>query len=234
MKDKIPKLNFQFDKEKDMRNIWETCNQTKDDYGAGFKKMVTKNILKICEGKKYIQCKKELENEMAYIYKNPLAPVIVKSFNEGWNKISKEYFDKLEKLLEVRLEIKEIPVYLTNSPMCTYDPRKKSASFYAHLYGNMSWVMNVAMHELMHIYFHNSKYWEICEKQIGKRQTFDLKEALTVLLNLEFRNLLINEDEGYEMHKELRKFIANQWKKKPDFDNLINQSIKWIKKNGIK
>jgi hypothetical protein len=229
-----PNVIFKFDKEKDLQNIWETCNTKQYDYGAGFKGMVTKNILHICEGKKFKDCKKELEKTMNPLYKNPLLEVVVKSFNEGWDKIDDEYFKRIEKMLHTSLNIKEIPVYLTNSPMCPYDPRKKSASFYLHFYGNMSWAMNVTMHELMHIYFHNSKYWDICEKKIGRKKTFDLKEALTVLLNSEFRDLLINEDEGYEMHKELREYIFNEWKKEKDFDSLIDKSIKWIKKNGIK
>jgi hypothetical protein len=228
----IPKVIFKFDKEKDLENIWKTCNTKQYDYGAGFKELVTKNILHICEGKKFKDCKKELEETMSHIYKNPIVEVIVKSFNESWKKVDKEYFKRLERIMHTSLKINEIPVYLTNSPMCVYDPRKNSASFFTHFYGNISWTINVAMHELMHIYFHNSKYWKICEREIGRRKTFDLKEALTVLLNSEFNDLMINEDEGYEIHKELRKYIFKEWEKEKDFDSLIDKSIKWIKKNN--
>ena len=60
----------------------------------------------------------------------------------------------------------------------------------------------------------------------------DLKEALTVLLNLEFKDILLAYDEGYGMHKELRDFISEEWKRKQDFNSLIDRCIEYLKKNG--
>lgn len=227
----IPKVIFKFDREKDLKNIWATCNVKQADYGTDFKKLVTKNILKICEGKKYGECKKELKETMNQIHQNPVIEIIVESFNKSWRKIDKEYFRRLESIFGASLKVKEIPVYLTNSAMCMYDPDKKSQSFFSILYGNVFWTLNSAMHELMHIQFHNSKYWKLCEKEIGRKKTFDLKEALTILLNLEFNDLMVGEDEGYPDHIKLRKFIEKQWKKKKDFNILIDESIKWMKNN---
>lgn len=230
----IPKVTFKFDKEEDMKTIWETCNTKQYSYGTNFKELVTKNIIRICQGKKFGESKNELRKVMKDMYESPIIDIIVNSFNKGWKKIDKEYFKRLEKIMKYSFDFKEIPVYLTNSPRCPYDPDKKHPSFHSHLYSNLFGTLGVAMHELMHIQFHNSKYWKICEKELGNKQTHDLKEALTVLLNLEFKDLMIWEDQGYPTHKELRNFIAKEWKKKKDFDKLINSSIKWIKKNGVK
>ena len=56
-----------------------------------------------------------------------------------------------------------------------------------------------------------------------------LKEALTVLLNLEFKDLWFIEDEGYKKHKELREFIAQEWKKEKDFEKLLKKCVKYLK-----
>ncbi len=229
----IPKVIFKFDKEKDLKTIWETCNK-KSSYGYDWKKDVTKNILKICEGKKYEGCKAELKKVMNYIHENQITNVIAKAFNESWETISKKYFDRLKKVLGESFYFKVVNVYLTTSRRCPYDPDSRPPSFYVNFFGGIPNTLVTSGHELMHIQFHNSKYWKICEKQLGKEKTHDLKEALTILLNLEFRDLLINEDKGYPDHVELRKFIREQWKKEKNFDILIDESIKWIKKNGIK
>ena len=50
------------------------------------------------------------------------------------------------------------------------------------------------------------KYQEV-KKQIGKEKTGDLKEALTVLLNTEFNDILEKKDEGYPDHQKLREYI---------------------------
>ena len=83
-------------------------------------------------------------------------------------------------------------------------------------------------HELMKIFFHNT-YWPEIEKKIGKEKTDDLKEALTVLLNLEFSDLWVAEDHGYGPHQNLREFIEKQWKKEKDFDKLLDKCVKYLK-----
>jgi len=80
----------------------------------------------------------------------------------------------------------------------------------------------------MHLQFHKY-FWEDCEKKIGKTKTVDLKEALTVLLNLEFRDLLLVEDKGYKKHERLRKKFANAWKETHDFSKVIDAGIKFLK-----
>ena len=232
-KNMMPKLIFKFDKEDDLKNIWKTCN-TESSYGYNWKNSVTDNIFKICHGKKYATCKKELEKTMRYIYKNPVINVIAESFNKSWNTIRKDYFSKLEKIMKESFCSKEVIVYLTASQRCPYNPNKKNSSFHVNFFGGIPNILVTSGHELMHIQFHNSKYWKICEKKLGNQKTHDLKEALTILLNLEFHDLLINEDRVYPNHIQLRKFIKEQWKKEKDFDVLIDESIKWIKENGIK
>jgi hypothetical protein len=103
-----------------------------------------------------------------------------------------------------------------------------------NFFGGISNALHTSGHEIMHIHFHNSKHWEVCEKELGWNKTMDLKEALTVLLNLEFYDLWIIPDGGYPNHVELRRYIAQQWKKEKDFDKLIDSSIRWIKNNGVK
>jgi hypothetical protein len=88
--------------------------------------------------------------------------------------------------------------------------------------------LNTCGHELLHIQFHNL-YWNQVENQIGEKKTSDLKEALTVLLNLEFKDLWFVEDKGYEIHKELRKFITDEWKKEKDFRILLDKCINYLK-----
>lgn len=234
MKVQIPKLNFQFNKKEDMWNIWDICNSS-SSYGKSWKNAVTQNIHKICDRKKYEECEKELEKTMSYIYENLLTKEVAKEFSNSWKKIEKSYFSNLKKIMKSEFPFERVNVHLTTAGRCPYDPDHNPPSFFVNLWSGIPNLLEVAGHELMHIHFHNSKYWKICEKEIGREKTFDLKEALTVLLNTDdFFNLWLVEDRGYPGHKNLREYIFNEWKKNQDFDSLINNSIKWIKKNEIK
>jgi len=52
---------------------------------------------------------------------------------------------------------------------------------------------------------------------------------LTVLLNIEFKDLLLTSDYGYEEHNELREFISESWKREKNFEQLINLCVEYLK-----
>lgn len=228
-----PKIVIKFDKEKDLWNIWDTCN-AKSSYGYSWKNSVTPNIFEICHNKKYEKCKKELAKTMRYLYLNPLTKMVAKDIENNWSKISKEYFKRLEKITKRKFPIKKLDVYLTTTTRCPYNPNKKNPSFYVHFFSNTPDALHTMGHELMHIHLHRIDWWKKVENELGREKTNDLKEALTVLLNLEFEDLWIAEDKGYPNHEKLRKYISQQWKKRKDFDKLTGNCIVWIKKNGVK
>ncbi len=83
----------------------------------------------------------------------------------------------------------------------------------------------------MHLYFHKF-YWKKVESQIGKEKTSDLKEALTILLNAEFKDLWFFKDEGYKVHKNLREFILSELEKEKDFEKLLEKCINYLKESN--
>ncbi|MCW8965940.1 MAG: hypothetical protein OQK82_04520, partial [Candidatus Pacearchaeota archaeon] len=146
----IPKLNFQFDKEKDLYNIWETCNE-KSDYGYDFKKNVTQNILDICEDKSYKVCRKELQKTMDSFYKNYLINRTLEAFQKSWKDIEKEYFGRLEKITKRKITFEEINVYLTTAGRCPYNPHGKPLHFFVNFFANIPHALVISGHELMHL-----------------------------------------------------------------------------------
>jgi len=120
----------------------------------------------------------------------------------------------------------EFTARLTTVSSCPYNTGDNS--FMINFFSPIPGVLATTGHEIMHLYFHKY-FWDDTEKEIGKEKTADLKEALTVLLNLEFKDLWFVEDKGYEPHKELRDFIKSEWKKQKDFDLLLKNAISYIK-----
>ena len=79
------------------------------------------------------------------------------------------------------------------------------------------------MHELWHFYTLYGLGTDQ-EEKIGKQKYNDLKESLTVLLNVECKNLLPEGvvDMGYTQHQDLRKKILEYWEKDKNIKNLWN------------
>jgi len=223
----MPKVIFKFDKEKDLWNNWATIN-----YESPWEKMhnnVTPILTDMCKGKKFEECKDKLEKFNDIVYKSPLIKIITVAFQEAWDKINNEYFKRLERIMKSKFPMKEVTAYLTTQYRCPYN--EEEGWFMVSIYRSIFYVMATAGHELMHIHFHKT-YWPRIEKQLGKEKTADLKEALTVLLNLEFRDLWFVKDEGKdnEEQRKLRQFIEQQWKKKKDFNVLMKKCVSYLKK----
>lgn len=223
-----PKVKFVFDKEKDLDNIWETCN-SKVLYGFDFRKDLSKEILKICRGKTFNSCKKRLEKKVRKVHNSKLINININAVNKAWKEIEGQYFKRIKNIMKKPYSPEKFVGYLTSIQRCPYDYNK--SCFYFCWFHGIPGILKTAGHEIMHIYFHNT-YWKEIEGKIGWKKTSDLKEALTVLLNLEFRDLWFVPDTGYSKHKKLRKFIEKQWKKKKDFDVLMKKCVTYLKKEG--
>lgn len=225
----MPKVAFKFDREKDIFNIWDTCN-FKSNWTNDFKKGIPEPILKLCEGKKFEEVRDKLRKYQEKIHSSALIPVVEESYNKAWSKIEDGFFARLKKIMKNPICFDNVKGYLTIIGRCPYNYDKKDPFFYVNLFNGIHSAMKTSAHEIMHIQFHNT-YWPKVEKQIGKEKTGDLKEALTVLLNLEFKDLFIVSDTGYSVHQKLREFISEQWKENPDFDVLMDKCVEWLKVN---
>ena len=218
---------FKFDPEKDILNIYNAVNSPLA-YGQNVK--IPQRLVNIAKGKDFVDCKKQLKEEQQSLYKSHLISCYLECIEKSWGKIEDEYFKRLKKLTNKDAPEK-IVAYLTTVGKCPYDPQENS--FMTCFYSNLVQAMRSIGHEILHLHFHKNYFAEI-EGIIGKPKTHELKESLTVLLNLEFKDLWFAEDVGYESHKELRNFIEAEWKKSRDFDGLLEKSIDYIKLKGGK
>lgn len=82
------------------------------------------------------------------------------------------------------------------------------------------------MHELWHFYTWYGLGVDQ-EEKLGKQKYNDLKEALTVLLNVECNDLLPEGmlDTGYSQHQEIRRTILEFWEKDKDIKKLWDYLI---------
>ena len=220
----MPKVILKFDKEKDLFNLWETCNKNIELHD--FKKNLTPNIIKLCEDKSFDECKRELEKVMRKVYNSGLIEIFINALQEAWNKINHEFFFRLERVMKKPICASEFTCYITTIKRCPYN--YKDYSFMVSLFFSLPQGLATIGHEIIHIQFHHT-YWEKVEKEVGKKKTADLKEALTVLLNLEFNDLWFSIDCGYPQHEKLRKFIKEEWKVDKDFEILMDKCIKYLK-----
>ena len=140
----------------------------------------------------------------------------VTKYQSNWDRVAHEFQKKAENIFGVSLT-NNVTAYLTVNTRCPYD-----------IYGNIFFVsfsaysaQKTAMHELWHFYTWY-KFGVVWEKKLGKQKYNDLKEALTVLLNVECKDILPEGvyDGGYPQHKELRENILTFWQEERNMEKL--------------
>jgi len=214
---------FKFDKEKDIWNIWQTCN-FKSSW-SDVKKSIHPKVLTIAENKSFEECGGELEAHFKPIYNSGFIDTFVGALNSAWDSINNEFFQRLEKLTKKQACSENFIAYLTVMSRCPYNIEEKW--FMVSFFDSLPKALVTAAHEIMHLQFHHY-FGKDIELKIGEKKTSDLKEALTALLNEEFNDIFFVKDKGYKPHKELRMFISEEWKKDKDFDKLIEKCILFL------
>ena len=141
-------------------------------------------------------------------------------YQNDFDEISEEFQKRAEKIFGVSLK-DNVTVYLTVNRRLPYN--LKENYFFACIGKGIQ--KHMVMHELWHFYtwYKWGKDWV---DKLGFEKYNDIKESLTVLLNVVCRDLLPEglEDEGYPQHKELREKILKLWAEKPDI-NYVWENI---------
>lgn len=138
---------------------------------------------------------------------------------QAWEKIAPEYHKRAEVIFGVTLP-RDVTAYLTINERCPYSI-EQDMFFVSTAYPHAA--NKTAMHELWHFYTW-FKYGIEWEEKLGKAKYNEIKESLTVLLNIECKDLLPEgiADKGYQQHQELRQKIIDFWSHDKNMDALWN------------
>lgn len=227
----MPKITIKLDIQKDAWNWWHACNHV--SYSVDWKQRIDQSIWENIHGKSQEQAFKFLlpylknnyikQHNQLELYQKQASLIIKQNANRAcrW----------LEKITEQPLACQDITLYLTTFPRCPYNYEK------GYIWTCAIWpakqVMDTLLHELLHFQFY--AYFKNREsvKKLSAAQAEDLKEALTVILNYEFREYLAQSDKGYSVHQKLRQKLASFWQKNKDFGKLVDYGAEQIVKNRV-
>ncbi len=145
----------------------------------------------------------------------------ISEFQKSWDKVNGEFFKRAEKFFEVELPGGQVDAYLTINDRCGYSI--KDNLFFVHMESDRP--KRIVMHELFHFYTWFTVGREFKNKNVDKKRYYDIKESLTEILNLEFKDLIEYPEPGYPEHKELRKKVKKYWLKYKNVRKVVNKIL---------
>lgn len=138
---------------------------------------------------------------------------------ENWLKIEPKFANIAEKVFGLKLD-DNITAFLTITGRFPYG----TDYFYVSAKSTEK-TNNISTHELWH--FYTWKKFGYQQEIIGDIKYNDIKESLSVILNIECKELLGDKpDLGYPQHKELRERILEMWNQEQNIEKIWNELIK--------
>jgi len=214
------KLNFTYNREKD---IWCILNKGNS----------SNNSLK--QTRTYIELLKQVDmpltEEKVSLFIDRYLQVDNIKIEQVINKNIKEFLLIQNKFITITEKVfshsidNDISVFLTINNRCPYNIEENW--FFISINGKNQ--NPTIMHELWHFYTWK-KFGKAEQEKIGKEKYNTIKEALSVLLNVECSHLFPIDisDTGYPQHKKLRENILKWWKEKQDIDYIWKKSLDFI------
>ncbi|HQT83031.1 MAG TPA: hypothetical protein PLW99_02695 [Candidatus Paceibacterota bacterium] len=157
-----------------------------------------------------------------YISKHSLDLLAIATrLQQDWDGISERFEERVEHIFGAALS-GTFTAYVTIAGRYPYNLKEH----YFFVSPAASGANRTAMHELLHFYTWEA-FGDYVRKGIISAQKYnDLKESLTVLLNLEFSDLLSGDvDKGYPQHTELRARVAALWSEHKDIRKVFKSLI---------
>lgn len=225
-----PHAKFLYSSQKDVENIIIGLNTV--SHG----RVADKSILALVEKYGANPSRDAIHEYVVNIWKNkqPIQYILISQVQEYWNSIEEKFFTHLADRMQLEsfFDVNILHGYLSIRWGSGYNSHENWFAISTHN-GTLKNSLT-AMHEIMHIFFHK-QWWELCKEQgLEEKNIWDVKEAMTALLNLWFKNQIIDVDTGYEEHSELRFLIEKWFLESRNFKRTLIKACKFMKEHKEK
>lgn len=207
------KVHFKYDLDKDVDNFLRGTQSVNSSAHTKLQKLYIEkhgNVYNRETVKTFIE---------TYIRNNhlDLSDTVV-SIEQGWRPIEESFISKTEKLFGITYPTESITAYLSTNSRCTYNIRDNY--FFVSIGAKSS--NAYIMHELFHFYTWYAFHDELVRQGINENQYNDIKESLTELLNIEYKDLMSRVvDGGYPQHTEMRQKVGELWMATKDLHRTV-------------
>lgn len=214
-------IKVKIDIKKDAWNWWHACNS--HSFGMSWRKVINgqmqKKLLGVSKKSAYVYLIPHLNK----LYKKLNIKTKTKPIQEIFNQKKDLIFQLMEKATGRKVFRNDFTLYLTTLARAPYN--YPQGDVWLPIIWSEERYIDVFLHELLH--FQTYAYWrKDCPKKMNNEEFENLKEALTVILDEDFKSIISRNDMGYKVHKYLRRDLTKHWQKNKNFDRLVKYGVK--------
>lgn len=205
---------------KDAWNWWRACNKV--SYGVNWKERIDKNLQNKIVGKSQKKALLFLIPYLKNYYKKIKIEKRLAEVENIFKRNNDAIFERMEKITGRKIYRNDFKIFLTTFERAPY--KYPEGYVWLPIVWPKESYIRTFVHELLH--FQTYAYWQKAGLKKLKNEEFEnLKEALAVVLNEEFLDIIKWRDNGYKVHQHLRKELLKFWKRNKNFDKLVKFGI---------
>lgn len=223
---RMPSITIKVDFQRDLWN-WLSAISKKSSHGMNWERFIPEDLaLKINNKSQeeitglvtdFLRGKYGIEKDSFIKYASDI--------QGEFNKITDQIFFTMERITEKPICRDSFTGFITTFPRGPYNT--KEGFIWMIFDKKRDWQIMAFIHELLHMQF-EYYYKEELLKTINIEQFDFLREAMTIIINQEFQDLTQEQDKGYPIHQEFRKYLIKLWEQKKDFSQFIYEAVKHI------
>lgn len=216
------------DFEKDLKN-WIQAVKKGQSHGVTWVNYMPDKIRAQIQGKTNEEIEEIIDDFLKekYISEEKKIAEYAENLEKVLNDISEEMFSILERITELSIYRDNFTGFITTLGRAPY---YTPSGYIWFIYGkDDAWQIRACMHELFHMQFEHY-FKERLENQISKEKFAFLREAMTIILNEEAKNITSEIDKGYPAHQEFRTHLLTLWKQRKSFEEFIENAVNDLEK----
>lgn len=216
------KFSFKVDIKRDAWNWWYICNKESQRFGMWLN-IIPREVYTKLSSAPEEKAHEVLGGFLEKLYREKGFPEYFRrDLKQAFLQIKTPLFKRLEEVIGRPFCREHITFVMTTAPRMPYN--FEEGIVFLNVFQSPVGACATIAHELLHFQFHH--YFEGTCREIGltKNQITALKEALTVLLNEGFLEILRFPNQNHQKYKMLESELVERWRKGEDFAKLISQS----------
>jgi hypothetical protein len=217
-------INIKLDFEQDAWNWWEACNKVSQ--GVDWKQKIPIELREKITDKSQAEAYNFLLPYLQELYSKLEVEKYLNEMQTGFDKVKDKLFERMEKVTNRPIYRNNFTCFSTSFPRFPYD--YENGYVWISNKRKLEYQIQIFIHELLHFQYFKyfgEKVWD----EIGSEKHAELKEAMTIIIDEEFKDITTVQDEGYEIHKNLRKKLLEVWLATKNMDEFIERSINLMK-----
>lgn len=221
----MPIITIKFDLCKDAWNWWEACN--KISHNVDWKMYIAPELRELIVGRKEEEAYNLILPHLKKVYQNIDIDLFIKNLQEGFDQKSAKMFQRMKELTKRPIYRDDFTCFITSFPRFPYIYDK--GYIWLSYKRPLDYQLQIFIHELLHFQYF-AYYGERVWDALGKEKHATLKEAMTVILDDEFKDIISTPDEGYKEDEKVREKLLHIWRETRDMDLFIDKAIELLRK----